>query len=464
MVFASLTFLFLFFPASLIIYYLVPKKWRNIPLLAENLLFYAWGEPRFLLLILFSTVVNFFFGKAIGKNAESRRRKCLLVLAVVIDLGLLVFFKYTNFLVASLRLLPGMGGMAQTEIALPLGISFYTFHVISYLADIYRGDAPAQKSILRFGVYITLFPQMIAGPIVRYKQIQGQLEERTCTSAQFASGIRLLLVGLAKKVLIANQMGVLWDAVKASGSTAGLLGSWAGAAAFSLQIYFDFSGYSDMARGLGELFGFELPFNFNYPYIASSVTDYWRRWHISLSLWFRDYVYIPLGGSRHGMRVTIRNLLIVWVLTGFWHGANWNFLLWGMYYFVLLAAEKLFLQPVLKKAPVWVGHLCAVLSFLFGWMLFALTDFSTIGRQFQMMFGFGGLLPDGKLLYQILSYLPLMIIGAVGSTPLVKRLYDRTEGSRAHCAVECVCCVAALLLSTAALISQSYNPFLYFRF
>lgn len=466
MVFASLTFLFLFLPAVLLLYFVTPKKWRNITLLAANLLFYAWGEPRFLLVILFSTCFNFCFGRLLDKYRENARlKKAFAAGAVAVNLGLLVVFKYTNFFVASLKSIPALAGLPQTEIPLPLGISFYTFHVISYIVDIYRGDAPAQKSIVKFGVYITLFPQMIAGPIVRYKQIQNQLTLRDTTPEQFAAGIRLLLVGLAKKVLIANQMGVLWDVVQAAGSKAGLLGAWAGAAAFTLQIYFDFSGYSDMARGLGRLFGFELPVNFNYPYISKSVTDFWRRWHMTLSQWFRDYVYIPLGGSRSGMAVTIRNLLVVWALTGFWHGANWNFLLWGLYYFVLLTAEKLFLLRLLEKAPRWVGHVYAGLSFLVGWMLFALTDLSAFGTQLQMMFGTGGLLPQGGLLYQVLTYLPLMAAAVLGCTPLLKQLYGRLQvRPRLRCAVDCVGCVAVLVLCTAALLSQSYNPFLYFRF
>lgn len=465
MVFASLTFLFGFLPAALLIYYLVPLRFRNGALLALNLIFYGWGEPVFVLVMAFSTVFNFAFGRLMEQaRGVPRRRKGLAAAAISVDLALLVFFKYTRFFTDTLHALPGLAFVPEVIVPLPLGISFYTFHVISYIVDVYRGDAPAQKSLTLFGMYISLFPQMIAGPITRYKQMQPQLEKRLLTKEQLHDGVALLLVGLAKKVLIANQMGRLWDTLRDAGASAGVLGAWAGAVAYALQIYFDFGGYTDMARGLGKLFGFELPVNFNYPYIARSVTDFWRRWHMTLSGWFRDYVYIPLGGSRKGMAVTIRNLFIVWSLTGFWHGANWNFLLWGIYYFVLLALEKLFLRPLLDRAPAVLAHGYTVFTFLFGWMLFANEDFGVMGARLALMLGFGRALPDAATAAALLSYLPLMLAGIVGCLPLVKAIAARAASNRLRVPLECAACAVCLALCVASLLSQSYNPFLYFRF
>lgn len=465
MVFASLTFLFGFLPAALLIYYAAPRRFRNAALLLLNLVFYGWGEPVFLLVMAFSTVFNYIIGLLLehARGREKRRRR-LAAVAIAVDLSLLVLFKYTGFFDGVLRSLPGLSFLPEISLPLPLGISFYTFHVISYIVDVTRGDAPAQKSLLLFGMYISLFPQMIAGPITRYKQMQPQLAVRRATREQFHDGAALILVGLAKKVLIANQMGRLWDTLRDAGGSAGVLGAWAGAVAFALQIYFDFGGYSDMARGLGKLFGFELPVNFNYPYIARSVTDFWRRWHMTLSGWFRDYVYIPLGGSRQGMAVTIRNLLVVWSLTGFWHGANWNYLLWGVYYFALLALEKLFLRPLLERAPAAVGHVYTVLTFLVGWMLFANENFGVMGARLALLFGFGRPLPDGACAAAVLSYLPLMLAGTAGCLPVVKVLAEKAAGGRFRPFFECAACAACLALCTASLLSQSYNPFLYFRF
>lgn len=464
MVFASLTFLFVFLPAALVLYYLVPRRFRNAALLCLNLIFYGWGEPVFLLVMAFSTLVNYGFGRLIAVSGENRlRRKHLAGAAIAIDIGLLALFKYTGFFTDVIRSLPGFSFLPQIVLPLPLGISFYTFHVISYIVDITRGDAPVQKSLLKFGMYISLFPQMIAGPITRYKQMESQLGRRVMTAEKFREGVVLILVGLAKKVLLANEMGKLWDTLKAAGSSAGVVGAWAGAAAFALQIYFDFGGYTDMARGLGKLFGFELPVNFNYPYAARSVTDFWRRWHMTLSGWFRDYVYIPLGGSREGKAVTVRNLFIVWGLTGFWHGANWNFLLWGLYYAVLLTLEKMVFRPWLERAPAALAHLYAVLSFLFGWMIFANENFGVMGARLTLMLGFGRLLPDASSLAVLVSYLPLMAVGVFGCFPTAKTLWNRLT-MRFRAPAECVACAVCLALCTASLLAQSYNPFLYFRF
>lgn len=465
MVFASLTFLFGFLPLALLVYYAVPLRLRNGVLLLLNLIFYGWGEPILILVMLFSTAVNGAFGLFLEKAKEKeKRRKALAAAAISIDLSLLIFFKYTGLFTGALQSIPFLSFLPQISVPLPLGISFYTFHVISYIVDVYRGDAPAQKNPLLFGMYISLFPQMIAGPITRYKQMQSQLAERRVTRSQFHDGVALIVVGLVKKVLLANQMGKLWDVLRDAGSSAGLLGAWAGTVAYALQIYFDFGGYTDMARGLGKLFGFELPINFNYPYTARSVTDFWRRWHMTLSGWFQDYVYIPLGGSRKGTAVTLRNLLIVWCLTGFWHGASWNFLLWGFYYFVLLAVEKLFLLPILERAPAPLAHGYAVLTFLFGWMLFANAKFGVMSARLALMCGFGRVLPDAAVSATLISYLPLLAVGIVGCLPVVKKLAGRAASFRLRVPMECAGCVIAVTLCTASLLSQSYNPFLYFRF
>ncbi|MCI8360586.1 MAG: MBOAT family protein [Clostridiales bacterium] len=465
MTFASLVFLYLFLPLVLLAYYLLPRRLRNGLLLAASLLFYGWGEPSFLPVILFSAFINYLFGRLIERYRERPgRARLFAALAVGLDLLLLAVFKYAGFLAGSLAaLLPGLG-MTVPVIPLPLGISFYTFQVVAYVADVYRRQVTAQKSFVQFAAFMSFFPQLIAGPIVRYQDIQEQLPVRRETLDRFADGVRLLGVGLCKKVLVANPMGLLWETVKASGC--GALGAWAGAAAFAFQIYFDFSGYSDMARGLGRLFGFELPENFRYPYAARSVTDFWRRWHITLSGWFRDYVYIPLGGSRRGLGRTLCNLLTVWALTGLWHGASWNFLLWGLYYFVLLAAEKLFWGRLLDRLPAAAGRVYTLAAVVFGWVLFAFTDFPAMGAYIARMFGGAGA-GAGTAGADLLSFLPLLLAAGLASLPLGQRLYGRLAAGRAACllpAAETVVLLLFFLLSTAALVSQSYNPFLYFRF
>ncbi len=466
MTFASLTFLYLFLPLVLLGYYLIPRRFRNGFLLLASLLFYGWGEPAFLLVIIFSAFVNYVFGRLIGRcGGQKKKARLLAFTAIGLDMLLLVVFKYTGFLVENLsHLLPGLG-LTAPEIPLPLGISFYTFQVVAYIADVYRRQVEPTRNFVQFFTFMSFFPQLIAGPIVRYQDIRDQLIARRETLSKFAGGIRLLAVGLGKKVLLANPMGLLWETV--SGSDCGALGAWAGAAAFAFQIYFDFSGYSDMARGLGRMFGIELPENFRYPYVARSITDFWRRWHITLSTWFRDYVYIPLGGSRQGMGRTVCNLFVVWALTGLWHGASWNFLIWGVYYFVLLAAEKLFLGRALERAPRFVGHLYALLAVAVGWVFFAFTDFGAMGAYLGRMFGAAGA-GLGSAGADIIGYLPLFAAALLASLPAGARWYARRTAS-GRCAVllsaaETVVLLLILLLSTAALISQSYNPFLYFRF
>ena len=424
MVFSSLTFLFLFFPIVIGVYYLCPRALRNLWLLAASLLFYAWGEPVYIRLMVASILFNYLCGlgvAALQKREKKGIAKTLLILCVVGNIGALGVFKYADLLIGTINGIAG-SHLALLELALPIGISFYTFQALSYVIDVYRGTVAAQKNPITFGTYIALFPQLIAGPIVQYKTVEEQLSRRRETTAQFAAGIGRFTVGLGKKVLIANQVGALWDTVSALPQAQLAAGTaWLGALAFTFQIYFDFSGYSDMAIGLGKMLGFEFLENFDYPYLSRSITEYWRRWHISLGTWFREYVYIPLGGNRHGLSRQILNLIIVWGLTGLWHGASWNFLLWGLYYGVILIVEKVWLLRPLQKAPAAVQHLYSLLLIMLGWIIFALTDFSAIGGYFAALFGaHGGL--DSSTMYLLTSNLILLVIAGFASTRLPAKL------------------------------------------
>ena len=384
--------MFVYLPVVLAVYYIVPLKWRNPWLFLVNLVFYGWGEPVYIVLMIFSIVVNYITGIFVGKYRDENRGKAktFLVINIIINLALLMFFKYYDLFAVTLNQIPALSFIQPIGVALPSGISFYTFQTMSYPIDIYRGDSDVQKNFISFGTFVALFPQLIAGPIVRYKDIASQLNLRAESAEQFASGVRRLTIGLAKKVLIANNIGKLWDTYSVMASSdLSVVGSWIGIIAFSLQIYFDFSGYSDMAIGLGRMLGFEFLENFNYPYISKSVTEFWRRWHISLGTWFRDYVYIPLGGNRKGKYRQLLNITIVWALTGFWHGASWTFMLWGLYYAAFLIFEKLFWLDKLEKAPNFVGHIYTIFVAVCGWVLFQLTSISDCGRYFKAMFGFG---------------------------------------------------------------------------
>ena len=369
MVFSSLTFLFWFLPGVLSAYFLFPQKAKNTVLFVSSLLFYAWGEPVYVGLMLFSTVLDYCCGLTVEKYRGTVRAKIGLFVSVITNLSLLCFFKYADLLISTLSHILG-STFPLLNLPLPIGISFYTFQTMSYTIDVYRGDARAQKNILSFGAYVSLFPQLVAGPIIRYQTIADQLEERTHSFDKFGAGVRRFICGLGKKVLLANNIGLLWNTISTADSLT-FVSAWLGIIAFGFQVYFDFSGYSDMAIGLGKMFGFEFSENFNYPYCSKSVTEFWRRWHISLGLWFRDYVYIPLGGNRKGLILQLRNIAIVWLLTGFWHGAAWNYVLWGVFYGVLLIFEKLFLLDILKKAPLLVGHIYTLLCISISWVLFA---------------------------------------------------------------------------------------------
>ncbi len=466
MVFSSTIFLCVYLPLVLLGYYICPKKGRNLFLLIVSLVFYAWGEPKYVFLMIFSILVNYIFGRLMDKNrGRQKRMKLLLVLSVVIDLGLLSVFKYTDFIITNVNAIFG-SSFDLLNIALPIGISFYTFQAMSYTIDVYRNDVRVQKNLIDFGMYITMFPQLIAGPIVRYADVQDQLAERSVTTADFSEGVMRFVVGLGKKVLLANQMGAVWSEIYALGGDVSALMAWTGAIAYTFQIYFDFSGYSDMAIGLGRMFGFKFPENFRYPYQSVSITDFWRRWHITLSTWFKEYLYIPLGGNRCGLARQALNLLIVWSLTGFWHGAGWNFVMWGLYYFVILFIEKLFLLKALDKLPKLFRHVYALLLIVIGWGIFASDDVSVLLPYLGSMFGANGAV-GGMDVYTLFTKAVLLIICCVASTELPKRLFLSATGAmneKAAFTIKSVMTIALLALSMILLIGDSYNPFLYFRF
>ena len=466
MVFSSTVFLLLFLPLVAILYYICPRRGRNAVLLAASLLFYGWGEPKYILIMLFSTVFDYCNGLGIARFRRLGRKnadKAVLALSVVGNLSILGFFKYTDFAIENVNSLLSLG-LPALGLALPIGISFYTFQTMSYTIDVYRGQVAPQRNILDFAAYVTLFPQLIAGPIVQYKTVEKALHTRKENWLEASRGMQRFVIGLGKKVLLANQMGAVWESISAMEQPT-VLTAWLGALAFTFQIYFDFSGYSDMAIGLGHLFGFTFLENFRYPYTSRSVTEFWRRWHISLGTWFREYVYIPLGGNRRGLSRQLVNLLIVWFLTGLWHGASWNFVLWGLYYAALLVLEKTLLLKVLDRLPAAVGHIYTCLCFVLGWMLFAITDLSRLGQYFAAMFT--GTLADGGTWYLLRSNAALLVLAAIGSTALPASLWARWSAKLpggAATALRTVGVTAILLLSMAFLVGDSYNPFLYFRF
>lgn len=464
MVFSSLVFMFAYLPITLLAYYLVPRQGRNIFLFIVNLIFYGWGEPKLVLLMVFNIFFNYAGGWLVDKyRADAKKKKLFLILTCVLDIGILAVFKYTGMITETLNMLPFLN-IPELQISLPIGISFYTFQTMSYVIDVYRDDAPVSKNFINFGTYVALFPQLIAGPIVRYRDVAEQLVNRRETLEMFTKGVKLFMVGLAKKVIIANTMGTLTTNIFATTDENGVVGTWVGMIAYTFQIYFDFSGYSDMACGLGNMMGFEFLKNFNYPYIAKSITDFWRRWHISLSTWFKEYVYIPLGGNRKGVKRQILNLLIVWGLTGLWHGAAYNFVLWGLYYGLLLILEKFVLKKYLDRLPSFVQHIYTLFIIIIGWGLFYFTDVGQLGEFMVDLFNFGNGICGNQAFNLIMSNLPMLIIAAVASTPLAATLYTRFEHTRFMWIPETLYCMGVLAVSTASLVNQSYNPFLYFRF
>lgn len=512
MVFSSVIFLLVFLPLVLAMYYLVPgRALKNILLLLVSIVFYAWGEPVYVVLMVVSICVNWLCGVLMERLSSSKR--LLLVLCLLVNLGILGFFKYEGFLAANINALLGAELVPQLQLALPIGISFYTLQALSYVIDVYRGEVPAQRNVLYLGMYIAMFPQLVAGPIVRYSDIQEQVLNRKESLRKFSSGIRLFCIGLGKKVLLANVVAILATKMLADGvENIGAVGAWAGLIAYTFQILFDFSGYSDMAIGLGKMFGFEYRRNFNYPYISRSVTEFWRRWHISLGSFFRDYVYIPLGGNRVSRSRWVVNLFVVWLLTGFWHGAAWNFILWGLFYGCLLAFEKVWLGQRLAKLPQVIQHIYAILAFMAGWLIFWIEDLGTMGAYIATLFGAHGL--TGQVTMWELTaweYLPIFACCVLASTPVVPWLREKlvawacgrpsvsARQGLAHeksLGVECQCdyerwleeaasagaskgkqavlqvvfvatdvlCVALLVASVLSVVSGSFNPFIYFRF
>lgn len=457
MVFSSLTFLFAYFPIVLLVYFLSPLRFRNFILLIVSLFFYGWGEPKYIIVMVFSIFVNWLFGYPIQKYRDTNKNiaKKWLTLCIVFNLALLGFFKYWDFLAGFIPFISPLG------ISLPIGISFYTFQTMSYPIDLYRGETNIQKNLVNFGAYVCMFPQLIAGPIVRYVDIDNQLNDHPSSITKFYEGIQRFIVGLSKKVLLANNAGMIFEEIsKLSHFDQSVVASWIGIIAYAFQIYFDFSGYSDMAIGLGKMFGFEFLENFNYPYIATSITDFWRRWHMSLSYWFRDYVYIPLGGNRKGKKRQIINILIVWLLTGLWHGASWNFILWGLFYGIVLLIEKLFLAKYLEKTPTLIKHIYTIIIVLIAWVLFAFTDLSKAINYLSIMFG-GAKFINAYALYYLRNNIFLFVICIIACTPIAK---TKLNILKKYEILIPVLVLLLLFIDTAFIVDASYNPFLYFRF
>ena len=462
MVFSSILFLFRFMPAAFAIYYLVPKRFKNFTLLVLSLIFYSWGEAKYFPVMIASIVVDY---TASGLIESHRNNKLIcrlgLIYSVVFNLGMLGFFKYTNFFVGNLNALFGLS-LPTISFVLPLGISFYTFQTMSYTIDVYLGKVKAERNIIDFGAFVVLFPQLIAGPIVRYTDINRELKERQINLPQIQDGIKLFILGLGSKVLIANNVGALWTEIEAIGAGEGFLSistplAWMAVFAYSLQIYFDFSGYSLMAIGLGKMLGFEFPKNFDFPYISRSFTEFWRRWHMTLGSWFREYLYIPLGGNRVSKSRLYFNLFVVWAATGFWHGASWNFIFWGLFFFVFLVIERMGFKQVLERHSAF-SHVYVIFFLLLSWTLFAVTDLGMLGDLFTRMF-----VPVGGVdwIYYLRNYIVVFILGTVLSTPALKGLYLRLEKNNVFCLIFFG---AIFLASTAYLVDATYNPFLYFRF
>jgi alginate O-acetyltransferase complex protein AlgI len=459
MVFSSILFLFRFFPVAMLVYYLTPRRFKNLVLLVESLVFYSWGEVRYFPIMVASILVDYIASNGIQKHRESKAAcRAFLVMSVVFNLGMLGFFKYTNFILQNLGTLLGTS-FPLLEITLPLGISFYTFQTMSYTIDVYRGKVTAERNIIDFGAFVVLFPQLIAGPIVRYTDVSRELKSRSITLTDVQEGIDIFIRGLGRKVLIANNIGALWTEVSAMNfDVISTPLAWLGILAYTFQIYFDFSGYSQMAIGLGRMLGFRFPQNFDDPYISKSVTEFWRRWHMTLGSWFREYLYIPLGGNRCSFPRQIFNLFVVWAATGLWHGASWNFVLWGLYFFVFLVLEKAFLRPYLEKSRVW-SHIYLLFLVVVSWALFAITDFAALGRFLTAMFSFR---PGTEWVYYLRNYGVTFLIAGFMSTPLLARL-DARYGERFRW-VKYAGLMVVLVASVAYLEDATYNPFLYFRF
>ncbi len=464
MVFSSIPFLYYFLPITLIVYFVMPKKFKNLVLLISSIVFYAWGEPRYALIMICSIILGYVFGLLLEKFQNQKISKLLLGISIILNVGILCYFKYANFFIINFAKVTGIP-IELLSISLPLGISFYTFQILSYTVDVYRGAVKAQKNPINLGAYIAMFPQLIAGPIVRYSDIESQLTDRSSSIEKISEGIKRFIIGLSKKVLIANNIGLFVEAFKDSNDKSTFY-FWIYAIAFVLQIYFDFSGYSDMAIGLGKILGFDFMENFNYPYTSKSATEFWRRWHISLGTWFRDYVYIPLGGNRVSIPRHILNILIVWMLTGFWHGAEWNFIIFGLLFAAVLILEKYVILKYLEKGKVW-PHIYLLLVILFAFSIFNANGITDCVTNITGLFGYanGTILPffSAEAIYYTKSYLLLFVIAAIGSTPLPKKLYSKVP-EKILTVFEPIALCALLIICTAFIVDGSFNPFLYFRF
>ncbi len=466
MLFSSIPFLYYFLPSVLILYFIAPKKLKNTVLMLSSLVFYGWGEPKYVVLMIASIVIGYFSGILIEAFSQKKLSKVFLGTSVVVNLGFLAYFKYADFFIENFNAVTGLS-VSLLRIALPIGISFYTFQILSYTIDVYRKDVSAQRNIINLAAYITMFPQLIAGPIVRYSDIAKQLEERTHSFEGFSKGIRRFVLGLGKKILIANSLGELCDVFKASDDKS-ILFYWLYAVAFGLHVYFDFSGYSDMAIGLGRIFGFKFNENFNYPYVSKSATEFWRRWHMSLGTWFRDYVYIPLGGNRVSKPRWFFNIFVVWFLTGFWHGADWNFIIWGLFFAVLLILEKVVLLKYLNKTKV-ISRIYTLVAVGISFVIFNATDMKEAFSYIGGMFGAGDVpFVSTSFFYYLKSFAVTLITGIIGATPVVKntveKVFENSKASKYIWISEPIALVALLIIMTAYLVDGSFNPFLYFRF
>ncbi len=466
MIFSSISFIYYFLPILLLIYFLASKKYKNLVLLVASLVFYTLGEPKYVIVFIASILINYYLGLLVEKNLKNNKAKKYLISAIIIDLGILFFFKYTNFFIQNINAIFS-SKVGLLSLTLPIGISFFTFQTMSYVIDVYNKKVKADHNLISFATYVALFPQLIAGPIVRYSDINEFLKKRDSNYDDFGYGVKRFVGGLAKKVLIANVFGQLCNII-GNFNEMTILASWIKAISYTLQIYFDFSGYSDMAIGLGRIFGFKFLENFNYPFIATSITDFWRRWHISLSSWLRDYIYIPLGGNRVSKIKWIRNIFIVWFATGFWHGASWNFIIWGLYFAVFLLLEKMFLQKFLDKHKI-IGHVYTMFIVIISFVIFNYDNMDILVLNLKNMFAFNKLsFYNQEILYYLKSYLILFMIAIVASTPLFKnlqiRMSERSKFKKVLLFIEPIVVIAILLLVTAYLIDSSFNPFLYFRF
>ena len=485
MVFSSVVFLYIFFPIMLLIYFAVPKKFKNAVMILASLVFFAWGEIRYIFIMLILAVMDFICGKGIDKNEGNKSKQRLyLFIDVGVNLLILFFFKYADFIISNINAVLHIE-IPLWNIPLPIGVSFNTFQSLSYIIDVYRGTVKSEKSFYNYLTYTTLFPQIIAGPIVRYETVDEELENKNISLDNFSIGMRRFIIGLGKKVLIANNIGAMWNLIETGNiNEMSVLLSWIGIISFAFQIYFDFSGYSDMAIGLAKIFGMDFDENFNYPYISKSITEFWRRWHITLGSWFRDYIYIPLGGNRKGIILQIRNILIVWALTGAWHGASWNFVLWGVYFGVILIFEKLFLLKILKKVPSIISHIYTIVLVLISWVIFAFEDLNKVKEYIFTMFKVNNVpIINSEAIYYLHNYLIIILIGIICSIPIVniikskmhnlknivnKKSYKEVEENKklkiVYSSIISIGLVFIVVISTSSLVNNSFNPFLYFRF